>query len=90
MIITNSNTYRHICLSALLLFSLFSNTVKAQTEQSDSIVAVLDSMYNAMNPDSIAAVMPVQDSAKVVRGSIQQKVSKADMNLLLRLNEHKG
>jgi hypothetical protein len=35
-------------------------------------------MYNAMNPDSIAAVMPVQDSAKVVRGSIQQKVGKAD------------
>jgi hypothetical protein len=54
--------------------------VKAQTEQSDSIVAVLDSMYNAMNPDSIAAVMPVQDSAKVVKGTIQQKVSKADMS----------
>lgn len=80
MIITNRTTYQHIWLSALLLFSLYSNSVKAQTEQSDSIVAVLDSMYNAMNPDSIAAVMPVQDSAKVVKGTIQQKVSKADMS----------
>ena len=78
MIIDKRPTYRIHCLPILLLFILFAGNAKAQTEQSDSIVAVLDSMYNAMNPDSIAAVPLAKDSAQAVQGALMQNRISAD------------